>query len=157
MALIDKAAQKQGGTDIKEQINLATQVVRDTLYDEDSAEQLLQVVQNANSVGAGLGKALMMAGQPIANEMHKKEPGLSYEIWLMEGGVVDNILAELADICEEAGIPVEDEDLEIAKETIAGDLQAMLEQGNAQAAPQGAPAQQAPPQAAPQGAPMGAM
>lgn len=139
MALIEKA--QQGSTSIEDQINLATQVVRDTLYDEEAAEQLLSVIRNAQSVGAGLGKALMMAGQPIANQMHKKEPGLSYEIWLMEGGVVDNILAELADICEEAGIPVEDEDLEIAKETIAGDLQGMVQSENTQAAPQQASTQ----------------
>ena len=129
--LIDKAAPQpeQSGGGLDEQIDLATQVTREALYADGSAERLFTVVEEAESIGVGLGKALVMAMMPIVTGMHEQEPNLDPNIWLMDGGVVDSILEELVDIVAEGGIQVGPEEMEQARMTIEQDVTKIVEQG----------------------------
>ena len=126
--LLEKAApqqQQQEGTAIEEQIDLATQVVRDTIYSDGAAESLFGVMDQAASVGAGMAKAVVMAVSPVVSAMHEKEPNLDPNIWFMEGGVLDNILMELAELLQQGGVEVTQEDIDEAREVAEQDATKM--------------------------------
>lgn len=127
--LLESAAPKQETNGLEEQIDLATQVVREVVYSDGAAESLFGIIDQGNTIGAGLGKAVVMAVSPIVTAMHEKEPNLDPNIWLMDGGVLDNLLEELVSLMAEGGVEISDEDVMEARDTVEQDVAKMVEQG----------------------------
>lgn len=132
----------------QEDAKLALQVVRNTLYDEEMSDKVLELLSSVSDVAVGINKAIVFIAVPIAKAMHEDTPDLSPNIWLADGGVLDSLISEMFDMCETAGIPIEDPEAVAAqvKQKVIKDLQQM--EGAQQ--PQEAPEEQLPePPAAP--------
>jgi hypothetical protein len=112
------------------QTKFATNVIRNTLWDEEAGEQILKILKSAKDPAMGISKAITMALYPVAEGLYEKQPDLDPAIWLSEGGVVDQIIAEIIEMAQAAGLSIEaDEELIAqAKEDVVDDLKAMQQE-----------------------------
>lgn len=125
--LIQQQVPKQGTSDEGE---LAVQVIRNTLYDEETAEKLMTVLQNAKDPVIGISKAILIAALPVAKALKEENPDMSDDIWLSPGGVLDRIIDEMMDMAEAAGVDLGDEESvhEGARQAVMQDI-TKLQQG----------------------------
>lgn len=129
--------------------DLALQVVRTTMYDDETFDNIVKLVTTAGDPIKAMGKAVVGALLPVAQALHEKHPQLDDAIWLCDGGALDGILDEMVEIAQEAGVQIEDpeEAKEIVKATVIDDVQKLADaEGGAQ---QPEPEQMPQPEAAP--------
>lgn len=126
--LISNAQAPQENT-LKKDRDLALQVVRSTLYDDETFDTIVGLISSSKDPNKAMGKAVTGALLPVAQALHEKHPQLDDSIWLADGGVLDAILDEIVEIAQEAGIPIADpEDAkEAAKAVVYEDVQKLAE------------------------------
>lgn len=99
--------EKLGGDEINTSAELAESAATTLFFDQGHISELMPAVERSRDPSKVVGTALGQIALLAYNKLNQADLGVDDRVWASDGGVIDNLLDEVLEFFNEAGIQLD--------------------------------------------------